>query len=80
MNEEDYALLVETMMAFREQLQKLKDRMEMLERIYGRVMQIQMRVDNLEFVSNIPLDPSIHEHVIDFGDRLEKIESILNIE
>jgi len=55
----------------------LNKRIDLCERILGKIMQLNARVDTLEFNSNIPVNPSAAERLMDAEMRIERLESYL---
>jgi len=51
-------------------------KIDLLEKIYGRVMQQDMRIDTLEFNSNLPVKPGISEALADLRFRVEQLENL----
>lgn len=59
------------------EISQLPKRVEMLEKIFGKIMQLDMRIDTLEFNCNLPVKPAISEKLLDMELRLQKLESLL---
>ncbi len=55
----------------------LNKRIDLCERIFGKIMQLDARLDTLEFNSNIPTNPSAAERLMDVEMRIERLESYL---
>jgi hypothetical protein len=58
----------------------LEKRVVLLERVFGRLMQYDLRLDNLEFHSGQPMKPVFNEVLMDIKCRLTAIEENLKIE
>ncbi len=60
---------------FRQYLDKLEDRIDLLERVFKKICEFDSRLDTLEFNSNLPVKPSISEMLLDLRLRVEKLET-----
>lgn len=54
----------------------IEKRLRLLEKVFGKLMQFDMRLDTLEFNANLPVKPSISEKLLDLQLRLEKLEHV----
>lgn len=59
------------------QLLELENRVMLCERVFIKIMQLDARLDTLEFNSYIPVKPSAGERLLDFELRIERLESHL---
>lgn len=57
-----------------EEVRVLRNRITLAERIFGKIMQLDMRLDTLEFMLDASVKPAISEKLLDFKLRLEKLE------
>ena len=62
------------------EIRHLSKRLDLVERIFSRVMQQDLRLDTLEFNSNLPVKPGISACLGNLIHRIETIESIINQE
>lgn len=59
-------------------LRTINKRIDLLEKIFSRVMQQDLRLDTLEFNSNLPVKPGISERLADLTNRIDIVETIIN--
>jgi len=55
---------------------KLLKRIELLEHVFKRIAGLDMRLENLEFHSDVTLSPAINEQFLDMKLRLVELESL----
>ena len=55
----------------------LNKRLDLVERIFSKVMQQDLRIDTLEFNSNLPVKPGISECLANLIYRVEGLEILL---
>lgn len=48
-------------------------RLDLLERVFGRIMQLDMRLDTLEFNSGVPVKPAISERLLALELKLNEL-------
>ena len=59
------------------QIDEINKRLELIEKVFIKIMQHDVRLHTLEFNSNIQPQPSSMERLMDFQYRLERLESYL---
>ena len=60
-----------------EQINVINKRLELIEKVFIKIMQHDVRLHTLEFNSNTPVQPSSAERLMDMQHRLERLESYL---
>ena len=58
-------------------IEDLSKRIDTLEKIFGKIMEINLRLDTLEFNSDHPVRPAIGEKLLTLHMRIEKLEQLL---
>lgn len=61
------------------EIEELEKRIVLLERVFGRLMQFDLRLDNLEFHSGQPIKPALNETIFDLKLRIDAVENQLGI-
>ena len=56
----------------------LDERLDLCERIFGKIMELDARIDTLEFNSDLPVKPAISTQLLDLRLRVETLEEIIN--
>ncbi len=59
------------------QFDELVKRVELCEKVFIKIMQLDVRLHTLEFNSDIPTSPSSAERIMDFEMRIKRLESLL---
>lgn len=59
------------------QINEINSRLELIEKVFIKIMQHDIRLQTLEFNSDTPVQPSAAEKLMDMQMRLERLESYL---
>ena len=62
------------------ELAEMEKRVVLLERVFGRLMQFDLRLDNLEFHSGQPIKPALNESMMEMKLRLSALEEFTGLE
>ncbi len=78
MDDKDYKLINERLNSAIDSIIELKEKVVLLERLYGRVMDISLKVDSVEAILGRPTNPNFYILLIDINRKLEELEKIIN--
>lgn len=59
------------------QIDQINKRLELIEKVFSKILQLDVRLQTVEFLLNLPTDPSVNESLMDIQYRLERLESFL---
>jgi hypothetical protein len=54
----------------------INNRLDLLESVFKKLAEFDMRLDTLEFNSNLPVKPGISESLADLRFRVEELENL----
>jgi len=66
-----------TIMNMQTHIDSLQKRLSQVEKLFTHLMQLQLRLDTLEFNSELPVQPSSAERLASMERRQKKLESLL---